>query len=64
MSKRDPDGDEPEQVDTLPVFDLSWDVDDVDDPTYITVFAEQRSETVTQWISIEREYAVALDDVQ
>lgn len=64
MSKRDPDCDNPEQVDALPVFDLSWDVDDVDDPTYVTVFAECRNENVTRWISIEKEHAVALDDVR
>ncbi|MEF8799459.1 MAG: hypothetical protein V5A38_08070 [Halolamina sp.] len=64
MSKRDPDCDKTEQVDALPVFDLCWDVDDVNDPTYITVFAEQRTENVTQWISIETDYAVGLDDVR
>lgn len=64
MSRRNPNGDHAEQVDALPVFDLSWDVDDADDPTYITVFAECRSENVTQWISIEKRHAVALDDVR
>lgn len=64
MSKRYQNTDENGEVDEFPVFDLSWDVDDIDDPSYVTVFDDSRSENITRWISTEKDHAVNLEDVR
>lgn len=47
----------------LPTFDLSYSVDDTEDPTVVTVFLAEGDRIVTTWISMEAEYAVDLENV-
>lgn len=45
-----------------PRFELQCHVDDVDEPTEVTVFTgTQTVELATQWVSIDAEHAVSLD---
>lgn len=49
----------------LPRFDLQCHVDDVDEPTEVTVFADTRTvELATGWIAIDAAHAVSLEDVR
>lgn len=56
---------EEESLYTLPRFDIRCHLDDIDDPTEVTVFTDTRTvELATQWVSIDAEHAVALEDVR
>ncbi|MFC4357455.1 hypothetical protein ACFO0N_05760 [Halobium salinum] len=49
----------------LPRFELQCHLDDIDDPTEVTVFADTRTvELATQWISVDAGSAVSLEDVR
>lgn len=54
-------GDSDETQVSYPLFDLSYDVDDPADPSEVTVYADGTS--TTQWISIDIDHAIALEDV-
>lgn len=47
----------------LPTFDLSYDVDDREDPTTVTVYPETSDGNTTCWISIDVDHAVDLADI-
>ena len=47
----------------LPTFDLSYTVDDDDDPEWITIYAEGEAAFATNWISIDAASAVDLAHV-
>jgi hypothetical protein len=50
---------------SLPRFEIRCRVDDVDDPDEVTVFADTRTvELASEWVSIDAEHAVDLDDVR
>lgn len=55
--------DESTRLETAPDFELSFAVDDEDDPSEVTVFPEDGSTPTTTWITIDVEHAVDLEDV-
>lgn len=56
---------EDESLYELPRFELRCHVDDVDDPTEVTAFADTRTvELATKWLSIDAAHAVDLEDVR
>lgn len=57
--------DDADSLYSLPRFDCRCHVDDVDDPEEVTVFADTRTvELASEWISIDAEHAVDLEDVR
>lgn len=56
-----PDG--RQNLEDLPSFDLAYEVDDVHQPTQITLFSERLDEIATNWISIDAAHALDLADV-
>ena len=47
----------------LPTFDLSYTVDDEDDPAWIAVYAAGEEEFATHWITVDVDSAVDLAHV-
>jgi hypothetical protein len=49
-----------------PQYDLTWAVDDADEPTEVTVFVDGDEENwdaaLTNWLTIDVEHAVPLDE--
>lgn len=62
MSVNDSHPDSEDPID-LPTFDLSYDVDDPEDPSQVTVYSEKTGESVTHWITIDIATAVDLADI-
>lgn len=52
------------ELDSPPEFELECLFDDMDDPSELTVFTARGNATATEWITIDRTDAVALDDVR
>ena len=51
-------------LEELPQFDLEYLFDDDDNPTEVTIFADDPETLSTQWITVDREVAVPLDEVR
>ncbi|WP_372912143.1 hypothetical protein [Salinigranum sp.] len=51
-------------LEELPQFDLEYLFDDDDCPTEVTVFADDPESLSTRWITIDREFAVPLEEVR
>jgi hypothetical protein len=51
-------------LEELPQFDLEYLFDDDDSPTEVTVFADDPESLSTQWITIDRDCAVPLEEVR
>lgn len=47
----------------LPSFALSYAVDSETDPSRVTVYSPEKTETGTHWITIDADHAVDLADV-
>ena len=47
----------------LPVFELAFDVDEVSDPAWVTLYSPAASELETHWMSMDADHAVDLDAV-
>jgi hypothetical protein len=45
-----------------PTFDLSYDIDEREDPTRLTVYSEASNETSTHWITVDMDHAVDTRD--
>ena len=53
------------QFDQLPEFELECMYDDWDDPTAVTVFSTEESDSLyTAWLTADRDHAVSLDAVR
>jgi hypothetical protein len=55
---------QPTHLEELPQFDLEYLFDDDDDPTEVTVFADDPESLSTQWITVDRSAAVPLEEVR
>lgn len=53
-----------EDLSSRPEFELACLFDDMDDPAELTVFTPEGNATATEWITIEREGAVPLDEIR
>jgi hypothetical protein len=51
-------------LEELPQFALEYLFDDDDDPTEVTIFADDPEALSTQWITIDRAHAVPLEEVR
>lgn len=51
-------------LEELPQFDLEYLFDDDDSPTEVTVFADDPEALSTQWITVDRNCAVPLEEVR
>lgn len=51
-------------LEDLPQFDLEYLFDDDENPTEVTIFADDPDTLSTRWITIDRDYAVDIDDVR
>jgi hypothetical protein len=51
-------------LEELPQFDLEYLFDDDDDPTEVTVFSDDPESLSTQWITVDRQHAVPLEEVR
>ena len=51
-------------LEELPQFDLEYLFDDDDCPTEVTIFADDPESLSTRWITIDREFAVPLEEVR
>ncbi|MFB6307959.1 MAG: hypothetical protein ABEH35_01390 [Haloarculaceae archaeon] len=47
-----------------PEFELAWDTDDSVEPGEITIFTDEDGAKTTEWITVDIETAVALEDLQ
>jgi hypothetical protein len=53
------------EFDQLPEFELECMYDDWDDPTAVTVFSTEESDSLyTAWLTADRDHAVSLDAVR
>jgi hypothetical protein len=52
-----------ESLADLPTFGLSYDVEDRENPTQVTVYAERLDEISTRWLTIDIAHAVGLTDI-
>jgi len=48
----------------LPDFDLEYLFDDDDDPSEVTVFVDNAAALSTNWITVDADHAVALEEVR
>ena len=55
--------DETNPLQTLPTFGLTCMFDEDEDPETVTVFRDEDDCITTEWITVDRGYAVALEDV-
>jgi len=53
-----------EQLDATPQFELEWLYDDADDPSQVTVFPRDTERSATEWISVDCDSAIPLDEVR
>lgn len=51
-------------LEELPQFDLEYLFDDDESPTEVTVFADDPESLSTRWITVDREFAVPLEEVR
>jgi hypothetical protein len=51
-------------IDSTPEFDLDCLFDDMNDPSELTVFTPEGNATATEWITVDRSAAVALDRIR
>lgn len=63
MSATDSTRHQPSPLAELPVFELAFEVDDVSDPTWVTLYSPAAAELDTHWISVDAEHAVDLETV-
>lgn len=49
---------------SCPEFELACLFDDMDDPSELTVFTPEGNATATEWITVDREQAVPLDEIR
>lgn len=52
-----------EDLEAFPTFDLSYAVDDEEEPTSVTVFPGDTIDDLTTWISVDVDAAIDLEDV-
>lgn len=52
------------ELDATPEFELDCLFDDMDDPAELTVFTPEGRATATEWITVDRSEAVALDQIR
>jgi hypothetical protein len=52
------------RLEELPEFELEYLFDDDDAPTEVTVFADDPETLSTRWITVDRDYAVPLEEVR
>lgn len=55
---------QPTHLEELPQFDLEYLFDDDDDPTEVTIFADDPESLSTQWITVDRSSAIPLEEVR
>lgn len=63
MSAPDTIPDESSRLASVPSFELSFAVDDEEDPSEVTVFPEDGATPTTTWITMDVEHTVDLEDV-
>lgn len=63
MAARDRIVEAPEDLAASPTFDLSYAVDDEEEPTSVTVFPGDTIDDLTTWISVDVDAAIDLEDV-
>ena len=56
-------GDETDPLQILPTFGLTYLFDEEVDPETVTVFCDENDRITTEWITVDRHHAVALEDV-
>ena len=56
-------GDEADSLQTLPTFGLTYLFDEEVDPETVTVFCDADDRITTEWMTVDRRCAVALEDV-
>lgn len=62
MERRDDDG---SALEEYPEFGLSYLLDDEDDPSEVTIFPGEGAEDLaTEWVSVDVDAAVALEDAR
>lgn len=64
MSRTDSPNATPDDLDELPQFELDFLLDDLDDPTEVMVAPRRDDQEKTQWITMDIEHAVPLDDLR
>ena len=55
--------DETDPLQTLPTFELAYLFDEEEDPETVTVFSDEDDRITTEWMTVDRRSAVALEDV-
>ena len=55
--------DETDPLQTLPTFGLTYLFDEEIDPETVTVFCDEDDRITTEWMTVDRCHAVALEDV-
>lgn len=51
-------------LDQLPTFELTYLYDDDENPSEVTVFTDGETTIATNWITVDRQHAVPLEDVR